>query len=72
MLLTLFLPLVNFLVISSCGRFLGRSGTVYLSLSNMLVSICINLYLIVHILQTNNFFILNLGTWIRVFDIIVS
>jgi len=71
MLLSVFLPLFNFLTIGLFGRFLGKVGTMYVATMNMVLTTILNikLFYLVVTLKTSYFVLLN--SWIRVdyFDV---
>ena len=66
MLLSVFLPLFNFLVIACFGRFIGKTGTIYMSLYVMLTTFLLNLKLFFQVFAENVNYFVNLGSWINV------
>ena len=66
MLLSVFLPLFNFLLISLFGRFIGKTGTVYITLYSILLVTCLNVNLFYQALVVGNFqYTVYLGPWIE-------
>jgi hypothetical protein len=62
MLLSVFLPLFNFLVIACFGRFIGKTGTIYMSLYVMLSTFLLNLKLFFQVFTENLNYFVNLGS----------
>lgn len=46
MLLSIFLPLFNFLSLAIFGRFIGKTGAIYITLYNMLLLVFLNVKLL--------------------------
>jgi hypothetical protein len=61
MLILLFLPLLNFLIISFFGRFFGRLGVVYLTLYNFITLVVYSCFTGYYVLFMNQTFYINLG-----------
>ena len=66
MLLSVFLPLFNFLLIAGFGRYIGKTGTVYITLYSMLLTVILNLKLFYTVLSLNTTYYILLGSWIQV------
>lgn len=72
MLLSVFLPLFNFLLIALFGRFIGKTGTVYITLYSMLLTVVLNIKLFFTVLSLNTSYHVLLGSWIHVRDLEVN
>lgn len=66
MLLSVFLPFFNFLFIALFGRFIGKTGTVYITLYSMLLTVVLNVKLFFTVLSLNTSYHVLLGSWIHV------
>ena len=66
MLLSIFLPFFNFLMIACFGRFIGKTGTIYMSLYTMLITFLLNVKLFFLVFTENLNYFINLGSWINV------
>lgn len=66
MLLAVFLPLFNFLILSLFGRFFGKLGTIYITIYNLILMIGLNFYLFYNVYVYNTSFFILLGSWIEV------
>jgi len=62
MLLSVFLPLFNFLLIALCGRFIGKTGTIYITLYSMLLTVALNIQLFFTVLSLNTSYHVLLGS----------
>lgn len=66
MLLSIFLPLFNFVLIALFGRYIGKTGVVYITLYSMLITVILNLKIFVTVLSLNTSYYILLGSWIQV------
>jgi len=66
MLLSIFLPFFNFLAIACFGRFLGKTGTIYMSLYTMFITFILNFKLFFLVFTENLNYFTNLGSWMNV------
>jgi cyanate permease len=66
MFLTIFLPLLNFLILACFGRALGKMGTLYSIFLNTCLGIGYNFYLFIYINQFSTAYYLSLGSWMTV------
>ena len=62
MLLSVFLPLFNFLLIACFGRYVGKTGTVYITIYSMLLTVLLNLKLFYTVLSLNTTYYILLGS----------
>jgi len=66
MLLSVFLPLFNFILISLFGRYIGKIGTIYITLYAILLTTSLNVNLFYQALVVENFqYSMYLGPWIE-------
>jgi NADH:ubiquinone oxidoreductase subunit 5 (subunit L)/multisubunit Na+/H+ antiporter MnhA subunit len=72
MLLSVFLPLFNFILIVLFGRFIGKTGTIYITLYSMLLTVVLNVKLFFTVLGLNTSYHVLLGSWIRIRDLEVN
>jgi len=66
MLINIFLPLFNFLLISIGGRFFGKIGIIYLTIYNLLLTLFFNCKILYSILLLNTSYFVSVGTWVNV------
>jgi len=66
MLLAVFLPLFNFLMLACFGRFIGRLGSIIISLTGIAATVSLNLYLFSQVFFEDLSFFVTLGSWINV------
>ena len=71
-LLILLLPLMNFILISLFGRFIGYLGVMRLVLTNMLISIVSVCYFGAFLYLDGSVYYINLGTWFSVDDLVIN
>lgn len=62
MLLSVFLPLFNFMLIALFGRHIGKTGTVYITLYSMLLTVILNVKLFITVLSLNTSYHVLLGS----------
>lgn len=72
MLLSIFLPFFNFLVLACFGRFIGKTGTIYMSLYSMLITFLLNVKLFFLVYTQNLNYFVNLGSWINVELLVIN
>lgn len=72
MLLSVFLPLFNFSLIALFGRFIGKTGTVYITLYSMLLTVVLNVKLFFTVLGLNTSYHILLGSWIHIRDLDIN
>jgi NADH-ubiquinone oxidoreductase chain 5 len=65
MLLNIFLPFFNFILISCCGRILGKMGTIYCTIYCFIYLMFCNIQLFYFLITTNNIVYINLGSWLE-------
>lgn len=66
MLISVFLPFLNFLGLSLFGRFLGKLGTIYWLFLNTTLTVLFNICFIGTVLKYNTCYYLSLGSWVDV------
>lgn len=62
MLLSVFLPLFNFSFIAMFGRYIGKMGTIFITLYSMLLTTILNVKLFYIVLTTNTSFFIYCGS----------
>lgn len=72
MLLSVFLPLFNFMLIALFGRHIGKTGTVYITLYSMLLTVILNVKLFITVLSLNTSYHVLLGSWIHIRDLDIN
>jgi len=60
----IFLPLYSFLCVSFFGRYLGRLGSIQVTIINMLIVFFLSLRLFLNLSTGNSFVYITLGPWI--------
>lgn len=66
MLITIFLPMLNFIGLALFGRMLGKLGTIYWLFFNTSLSIFLNICFLGALIKYNTCYYLSLGSWVDV------
>jgi NADH:ubiquinone oxidoreductase subunit 5 (subunit L)/multisubunit Na+/H+ antiporter MnhA subunit len=66
MLLPIFLPFFNFLLLAFFGRFIGKTGTVYITIYSLLIATALNIKLFFNVLTSHTTYYILLGSWIQI------
>jgi len=66
------MPLLNFILVSLLGRFLGYKGTMRLTVLNILLTTGMSGFLFFLLYSTNVVYYINLGNWFSVGDFTIN
>jgi len=72
MLLPIFLPFFNFLLLACFGRYIGKTGVVYITIYTLVIATFLNIKLFFNVLMTHTTYCILLGSWIQVAAIDVN